>query len=72
MHAAHTSPGQFNQVNKLFTFFFQIRQRYYQVLCAVTNSESRSPTHSTGTGKKEQRRSTFNSLVSFFCNHQTK
>lgn len=39
----------------------------------MANVESRSPTHSTATatatataGKKEQRRSTFNSWVSFF------
>jgi hypothetical protein len=46
--------------------FLQIRQQYYHVLCSVqTNTESRSPGHSTSTtGKKERRRSTFNSWVS--------
>ncbi|CAB4018758.1 adhesion G -coupled receptor L2-like isoform X7 [Paramuricea clavata] len=61
-----------NVFQGLFIFVFhclldeKIRQQYYQVLCAVANVESRSPTHSTATataGKKEQRRSTFNSWL---------
>ncbi|XP_028413002.1 uncharacterized protein LOC114535873 [Dendronephthya gigantea] len=58
-----------NVLQGLFIFVFhclldeKIRQQYYQVFCAVTNIESRSPSHSTGNGNRGQRPSTFNSWL---------